>query len=289
MKFYLIYKYSVVFLFFISITLTKLYANPVTDNYPWLELGGQEINIYFGRFPDKKEDISGLSNLSAFYTAGEKDNRGNEIYYPLEVEKSESSAKITIGSKISDWFKVIVTAAEVKGGKEYNYCSMVSAIIPENVGQVVRDTGHSSPRINFARTFDMSIYRERLKEEFSEYRKRFFPLRVRVSFDGAAFSSRLIKIINRRGDSQEVETDENGEFAYVPTDKSDAKPSRGKTINADLIVARQSLDDKIYLGCLTIHFTDALTKERNFNFPVGLIIFFSSFITSFFFLSRRRR
>ncbi len=296
MRYYLTYKSLLISLLYILIVFPKPCAYSIADNYLWLELdssflnntaiANQEIYIYFGHFPDEKKDMRDLYNLNAFYTIGKKDNHGSEIFYPLEIKKKETGSKIIIDPKIFNWFKLIVTAEEKKGGREYNYCAMLSAFISGNTGQSFREMGESNPQGNFTEAFDVTIYRERIKDDFSVHRKRLFPVRMKIKFNGAAFSDRLITIIDRSGDSQQLRTARNGEFVYVPKDNLNKKQAPQNKMDADLVMMEHGLDNKIYLGSQAIYFTNEVTKKRNFSLPLGLIIFISSFTISFFLLYR---
>ena len=297
MNYYLIYKSSLIFLFFILLVFPTAAASTITDNYLWLELGSsfsknndivnREINIYFGHLPDEKKDLQGLYNVVAFYTIGKKDNQGREIFYSLEIKKKEARNYVSLNPDTFNWCKVIVTAREERDEKEYNYCAMVSAFIPGDISQSSLRVDKPIPGADFAETFDVSIYRERIKEELSIYRKRLFPVRMKIKLNRVPFSNRPIKIIDMYGDRQQITTARNGDLVYFPKDRSDNRLNSENKFNADLILMQDAIDSKIYICVYTISFSDAITKKRNFSLQLGLIIFMLSFTVSFFLLHRK--
>jgi hypothetical protein len=287
MRCYLIYKLLFGVLVWIFFAFYKVDAAPLADNYLWLELDSgfsnqkiikkQEINIYFGRFPDEKQDLAGLHNLSGFYTQGKKDNQGREIFYPLHIKKEGAVIHVILKADTFNWYKIIVTAREERGGKEYNYCAMTSAFISGDIAHFSLPADKPSSGQNFAEAFDVSLYREGIREEFGIYRKRSFPLRLKVKFNRAPFNNRPIKIIDIYGGFQQITTSGSGELVYFPKDKRADRSSSENKFNADLVLMENAIDNNIYISTYTIHFSDAVDKERNFSLQLGLAIFISSF------------
>lgn len=297
MSYYSIYRYLSIVLLAVFFVFPKVCAGPIADSYLWLELGdgffydredmNREINIYFGSFPDQRNGLKGPYNINAFYATGKKDNQGREIFYALEINSREAGGYVVSLPHSFSWRKVVVTASKRRDGREYNYCAMTSFFMPSKISQSFPPVDKPIPDADFAGAFDVSIYRERIREDPSINRKRLFPLRMQIKFNKAAFGNQAIKIIDMHGDGQELTTAGNGELVYFPKSVADNRQNSGNKRDADLVLMQGSIDDKIYICAYTITFSNAITKERNFNLQLGLFIFVVSFTASVFLLYRK--
>ena len=164
---------------------------------------------------------------------------------------------------------------------------MTSAFIS---GDLIQSSSRADKPISdedFAEAFDVSIYREGIKEELGIYRKRLFPVRMKIKFNKDPLANRPIKIIDMYGEFQQVTTAGNGDLVYFPEDRLGNRQNSENKFNADLVLMKNAVDNKIYICSYTIIFSDAITKKRNFSLQLGLIIFLLSFTASVFLLYRK--
>ncbi|MCK9603501.1 MAG: hypothetical protein M0R66_04000 [Candidatus Omnitrophica bacterium] len=277
MRFYRIFNLSIFAVFFVlAAGLPLALADSSGNDYMWLEFDKkiknadgsitQPLFIRYGQFPDKKQDIRALSRIEAFYTFGEKNKKGEDIFYKLKIEEKDGLPYVLVNSNRENWCMILVSARRAADGKAYEYSAKTTFFLlgknkyaPEVKGVPVEiDKGN--------KRFDIKLYRERVKELITYSRIRTFPIRVMVAFDGRPFSNRDINIINEFGELQQKKTDRSGVFIYnLPKNRQDFKMKRReRDFEQDVIFSGYSVGNVVYLGSCAVLFDFSFVNEGQY-------------------------
>ncbi len=258
------------------------YADFSKDDYIWLEyddeagnksdMATQHLFVCYGQFPDRKKSIEGLDNIEAAYTFGEKNKRGEDIFYKLNIVKGEKRARIRVNSDRERWCAVLVKMAKSERGLEYNYLAKTSFFILGN-DSILNNAKGNTLNNPFKRQLEINIHRERAKEDNTFYRRLGYPIGFSVNFDKIPFDCKNINIIGDNGKNQQVETGVVDSFSYIPQGDKERRQ--------DLIIVERVLGDSIFKGSYTISFKHSehiATRGRDINLRLGVSIFMSSLV-----------
>ncbi len=294
----IIFKFMIIFLLIFSVDIAYAEINPTDEDYLWLDFvgndkypgdcGTQHLIIRYGKFPNFKKDVSALSEIEAFCTFGKKDKSGNDIFYKLDIESKNGSYFISVGYPSETWCMVLVKGRKTYNGLEYRYVARAPFFIfGRKTALYKAKRTKVSGKIYDA--FDITIYRERVKEELTYNRKRLFPIRGTVKFTGKPWGKEIANIINDRSESISIQTDKNGDFVYFPRYFKGSRPKGITSYGEDLLVLRSSLGNTSYAATYTILFDSLPMQERHINLALGLSLFLPSFVITWIYLWLRNR
>ena len=262
-------------------------------DYLWLDYGlqddrggigeSQQLFIRYGQLPNNKRDISELGELEVFCTFGEKDSLGVPIYYKLNVEYRDGCPFVVIGSHEDSWCGVLARVLGKDAKMTYLYTARTSFFL-RGVSTKSMDEEKYNHDI-FAKSIDIELFRERIKEDNTIYRQIGFPLGFAVRFSGKPLSNREVLVVDDAGKVVQLKANWWGKFAYLP--------SRFREFRQDVIIIGHKDKDHLYKSSYSVFFRyrrELNTPDimRNFKFPLGLIIFFASVLTGFVLVLRRR-
>jgi len=286
-------SFSYLLLLFLCINSTAVYAEFSSNDFLWLEFDETSLNINgaisqpivinYGIFPNKIKNISDLDEIEAFYTFGQKDKVGKDIFYKPNINIKKNKPILFINSVKTNWCMVLVKGIKRYDNFEYNYLAKVSFFI----------FGHSNiPKydnpitIEHKPNFDIKIFRERLKDKFNYDRERWFPIRAKLKFGDHPLVHTEVNIINQSGNSERVISDNNGEIVYIPRYIESNFMDKKNYFDYDLITVKYSLNNKVYHYAYTVLFKHLKREPKRFNIKIGLAIFIFSAIITFFLLSK---
>lgn len=269
------------------------YADILADDYLWLEFDEeikntdgniiQSLFLYYGQFPYKKGSIQKLDKMEAFYTFGEKNKKGEDIFYKLEIEKEKVKSYIKVRSKKENWCMVLVRGNGKSNVSEYNYLAKTSFFLFGHADDTEQESAIGIGR--FDKRLDMIIYRERVKEEFTYNRRRHFPIRAIIAFDKKPLSNKDIYIVDEEGNSTRLKTDKKGNFVYFPLNGDEPHLKKEKKFKQELMVSEYILGNTIYKGTYAILFgvrhLPLTLRKGGHNIRLGIIIFGISTIITF--------
>ena len=132
-KFYRNLFLGIIILFFLLGAVGLLSAYPTCEepDYLWLEFGErrtdkkgnyiQPVAFFFGQFPGHKGGIQGLDTFKVFCSLGERNDKGQELFYRINTITENRKSNIFFNSKESSWYKIIATGEKEANGCRYSY------------------------------------------------------------------------------------------------------------------------------------------------------------------------
>lgn len=275
-------KLFIFILFFVYLTFANSYADSSKDDYLWLEFTKEDINyagsrsffIYYGEFPFKRKAIQDFESLESFYTFGEKDKNGRDIFYRIKIEAEEDRPYIKVSSAKENWCMLLVKYKKEIGGTIYEYLAKTSFFIFSN-NKYTEQGNPADMAIGPNKFLDIRIFRERINEELTYNRIRGYPIRATLLFDNHPINNQSVDIINSQGQLQSYKTDKKGNVIYNLL-------IANKYINGeyeyDLILATFTSAEKIYKSTYTVFFIHGANsgekshyfKRTSFSHNVGM-------------------
>lgn len=246
----------------------------------------QQLFICYGELPEKERNISELQQLEAFYTFGEKDSQGAPIYYRLNVQHRDGRPYVIIKSQKDTWCQVFCKAFRKGVTKTYFYTASTSFFLQGDSGKDIDIDKEEYNRDILAGGINIELFRERVKEDNTIYRQIGFPLGFAVRFSGKPLSNRDVLVVDDAGNKVQLKADKRGKFSYLP--------SGFREFRQDVIVVEHEDKDYLYKSSYSVFFRyrrESNTPDimRNFKYPLGLIIFFTSVFASFVLALRARK
>lgn len=257
-------------------------AQTQKGDYLWLDYGVQDdkggpsqseqLFVSYGQLPDKRRNISELERLDVFCTFGEKDGQGAPIYYKLNVEYRDGSPFVIIKPHEDTWCGVFAKAFRKEGKKTRLYTASTSFFAQGGSKENIDKQKYNDDV--FSGNIDIELFRERIKED-AIYRRMGFPLGFTARFSGKPLSNRGVSMVDDAGKTLQLRTDWWGKFAY--------QPGGQRKFRENVIIIEYEDGDYLHKSTYTVFFRQPRNThwiKRNFNYPFGLGIFFTSFITS---------
>ncbi len=254
----------------------------------WLEFraaakgAGQPVNIFFGSFPAQKKDIAQIQDLRADVSFGEGDGLGREKTYPLRIETGEEGARVVIESGRAGWCMVTASGWRPVEGTRHEYRAKLAffiaagkaARLPEPAGSI----SGSGPYIE--------LYRERIREsiDYVYSRRRLFPIRASVYFDGKRIPRQKVLVIDQEGRRMQFVTDRWGDIVYIPSRTENLE------FQHDLILFALPRNGTIYHGTYSVLFERVPETPRVFDLGLGIgLTVFSAALTAFLIVVKRKK
>ncbi|MBZ9577938.1 hypothetical protein KJA13_02780 [Patescibacteria group bacterium] len=280
----------VLFLNLTSIGAQKAHGSLLKDDYLWLEYGNEVKNedgsvtqllyICYGQFPDQKKDISQLDALEAIYTFDKKDKKNEIIFYKLKIGTEENKPYICINSTDTNRYTVLVKGKKFKREIKYHFLAKASFFLFGNSKSLGGESRYSPTETD--NRFDMVIYREHINEGNTLYRRFGFPIRLTVAFDKKPFGYQEVDVIDNSGNIQQIKTDKNGSFFYIPRNPGAFQKGQ-KGFGQNLVVAERILGSIVYKYAYTVlfkHKCHVATQRRDLDMKKGTTIFILSVVLS---------
>lgn len=245
------------------------------EDYLWLEFKSEVKNadgsltqpliINYGNISSLENDTNKLDNLEAFYTFGEKDKTGADIFYKLNINTDGRKKYVNVNSEKVNWCAVTVRGNKKYSSLEYDYTAQTSFFVFGNSSRLI---SKKNPSYGFKKQFNIEVYRERIKEYDTLYRRIGYPIRFRVLFEKKPFRNKSIKVVDNFGEITHAYTAMNGDSVYIPK-------KQGK-IRADLLLAEYKIANCVYKIAHTVlfkHSDNIATKRRELDLRLGFFIF----------------
>ena len=257
------------------INVSQSYALTAKDNSLWIEFGKQikerngsvtqPLFIYYGRFPDKKETPLKLEALRGFYTLNEKDEKGENIFYAVDIERAGEAASIRINALKSNRCTVLVEAKRKFGEITHIYLAKAPFFL----------FGHCPSKKKEMEPVLSNGITERLKictiPEHSVWPQTGIPVKFVLSFDKSALSGKKINIADENGSSVEVETGKAGKPVYIPPD-DERLNRRGKTAYKQIVIlAEETRKSTVYKSSYTLLLHPSRFGKRSFRFGISIL------------------
>ncbi len=270
---------------------TSAYTLSLKDDYLWIEYGKQikerngsvtqPLSIYYGRFPDKKEDVSGLEDLKVFYTRNKKDENGENIFYAVDIEKDKKTSFVRINSLKTNRFTVVVKGKRSSGEQEYNYLAKTSFFIfghsPFNEKEIEPVlSGEISNRLEIC-----------IAPEHSGWPQTGNHIKLTPLFDKNRLCGKKIRIADENIDSVDVKTNDEGNFAYTPPDDKKLKRKWLTAYKQTVILLEETKGNTTYKSSYTLLFHRSRFGNRNLF--LGRSIFAGTMAVTFIVIAIRRR
>ncbi|MBN1914208.1 MAG: hypothetical protein JW788_07410 [Candidatus Omnitrophica bacterium] len=245
--------------------------------------GSKQFFIYYGQLPDKKRNISELQQLEVFCTFGEKDGQGVPVYYKLNISEGlDRHPYVVIRSKEDTWCGVLAKAISETGKKVCFYTASTSFFAQGESGESINK--EKSDHDAISESINIALFRERIKEENTIFRRIGLPLSFTVRFSGKPLSKRDVLVVNDTGGSIKLKTDRWGKFVYQPWGL--------RRFGEDVIAIEYKDRDYFYKSTYTVFFSKGAgshAKIRNLNFPFGVAVFFVSLFAGLILILITRR
>lgn len=235
--------------------------------------GSEQLFVSYGQLPDKRGSISELERLEVFCTFGEKDEQGAPIYYKLNVEYRDGRSFVLIKSHEDTWCGVFAKAFGKDGKKACLYTASTSFFAQGGSGESLNKGKYNDDV--FAGSIDIELFRERIKEDSTIYRRIGFPLSFTARFSGKPLSNRGVSVVDDAGKVIQSRTDWWGKFAY--------QPGGLRKFREDVIIIEHEDRGYLHKSTYTVFFRQAANASgiiRKLNFPFGMAIFFASLFAS---------
>ena len=279
----------VLLLFFIG--STSAYTLSLKDDYLWIEYGKQikekdgsrtqPLFIYYGRFPDKKGDVSELENLRVFYTLNKKNENAENIFYGADIEKDKKTSFVKVNSLKSNRFTVLVKGKRNSGEQEYKYFAKASFVI----------FGHSpfkEKEIEPVLSNEISNRLEiRIAPEHSGWPQTGNHVKLTPLFDKDHLCEKKIHIADENINSVDVKTSDKGNFVYTPPDDKKLKRKWLTAYKQTVMLVEETKGNTTYKSSYTLLFHRSRFGSR--NLVLGSGIFGGTMAVTFIVIAIRRR
>ncbi|MBU0478851.1 hypothetical protein KKC91_09835 [bacterium] len=278
-------------LLFFLIGNTSAYTLSSKNDYLWVEYGKQikekngsvtqPLSIYYGRFPDRKGDVSGLKDIKVFYTLNKKNENGENIFYGADIEEDKKTSFVRINSLKTNCVTVLVKGKRNFKGVECNYLAKASFLLfghspfkEKEIEPVLSD--------EISDRFEICIAPEHSCWPQTGNHVKLTPL-----FDKNHLCKKKIHIADENKNPIDVETNDEGNFVYI---SSDDKKLRQKGLTAykqTVILAEETEGNIIYKSSYTLLFHRSRFGSR--NLILGGSIFAGTIAVTFIIIAVRRR
>ncbi|MFH1904202.1 MAG: hypothetical protein ABIK53_01575 [bacterium] len=270
---------------------TSAYTLSSKDDYLWIEYEKQikekngsvtqPLSIHYGRFPDKKGDVSDLEDVKVFYTLNKEDENGENIFYGADIEKDKKTSFVRINSLKTNCVTVIVKGKRSSGEMEYNYLAKASFFL----------FGHSPFKEKEIEPVLSDEIGNRLEiciaPEHSYWPQTGDHVKLAPLFDKNPLGKKKIHIADENKNPIDVETNDEGNFVYI---SSDDKKLRQKGLTAykqTVILAEETEGNITYKSSYTLLFHRSRFGNR--NLILGSSIFAGTMAVTFVIIAIRRR
>jgi hypothetical protein len=261
-------------LFFFYIGPPKIYAFTAKDDYLWIEFREQikekngsltrPLEIGYGRFPEKRKDISELEDLRAFYTLAEKDDDGKRIFYEAEIEKTGGKCLVRISAFKAERFIVLVEGKKIQGKDIHHYLAKTSFILYGHCPSERKKTKPIPPN-EINRRFEMCT-----TPEFLHWPQTDNPVKITILFNQKLLEDRPIFILDENLGIIEATTDETANYTYIPQEDKKLNLQGMTASKHAIIVARESKGNTNYISSHTLLLHRNRFKNRRLTLGAGI-------------------
>ena len=251
------------------------YAGTTEEYSLWIEQARPNIfYINYGVFPEKS--AQGPDKIEAFYTIGEKDGSGQDVYYKLDIKTGPSGPEVRIDPANGVWCSVLARAVKKYDNIDYEYTARAAYFIApgDNPGPVNTGTRF---QLKDDGGFDIRIFRDKAS---GHLRDRWFPVRAQIIFKDKPLRNAKAMITNAWGDREDFITDNSGNLVYIPR-----YPERAKSFNTlsdcDLLTVSRMSGGTVLKASYALVFKRPGPSDRHFNVQMGVTIFLLSALATF--------
>lgn len=268
------------------------YASFSKYGYLWIEYGErikekngsltQLFSVHYGRFPDMKRGASlEMEGLRAFYSLREKDGKGEDVFYPLDIDIDVGKSTIRINSLETDNFTVLVEGKRNFGKVKYSYLAKTDFFLFSH-SSYKRKKEEPIPYNEIKQRFEISA-----NPEFSYWPQTGSPIEITPLFNQVRLKEKALYMFDENGDIIDTKTNEKGNYTYIPPEDKGLNWKGETAFKQTIIVAEETRQNTNYVSSYTLQLHRS--RFKNHKFLPGLGIFCGMLASVFLLVVYQRR
>ncbi len=262
------------------------------ESYLWIEMDNAQrlrdgglslrLNLYYGRFPYKKNSVREIDNLEAFYIRKGLGKSSSGGCYKADINTLEHNSFININSPDENSYTLYVNGI-INNGPErhYLFAKTTFALFGKSSGNNYNDFSADAEKIN--RQLEILTV-----PEFHYWPQTGSPLKISALYNGFSAVFNSISIHDERNPEKNIISGGNGEISYVPPDDTELNRKGSTAFKHTIVSVEHSEAGKKYISSRTLIFHRS--RYGNYRLKMGVIIFgitMTGFFMTMYFIRKR--